>query len=84
MIDKFLACWLVQAESGCAVTPPRVNPPGRKLNEEQNVQGLHADRLDGEEISSQNAMRLSSQEPGPARAAAMRGRADAMFPQDPP
>jgi len=45
---------VTHAESGCAVTPAQVHSAGRKLDEEQDVERLEPDRLDGEEVGRED------------------------------
>lgn len=47
--------------------PGEVYVAGRKLDGEQDVQGLQADRLNSEEVASNDAERLGPQELRPAR-----------------
>jgi hypothetical protein len=52
-----------------------------QLDEEENVQPLQRDGLDGEEVAREHALRLSSQERSPGRAGTLTGRTDARLAQ---
>lgn len=42
-----------------------VHPPGRHLHHEQHIQALEEDRVDGEEVTPQQALRLDAEELSP-------------------
>jgi len=55
-IARFLACWVTQAESGCAVTPARCT---RRVDSSmRNKTRLERHRLDGEEVAREDALGL--------------------------
>src|SRR5206468_4251392 len=45
--------------------PGQVDTPGRKLDEEQHIEALQEERVDGEEVALQDARRLSPQKLAP-------------------
>jgi hypothetical protein len=51
-----------------------VDAPAGELDEEQDVQPLQRDRLDGEEVDREHALRLLAQERSPRQAKALGGR----------
>jgi hypothetical protein len=55
-----------------------------QLDEEENVQPLQRDGLDGEEVDGEHALRLSSHERSPGQAGTLTGRTDARLAQDLP
>jgi hypothetical protein len=55
-MDRFLACWVTHAESGCAVEVVRNTRLERKLDERQDVQSLEPDGLDDEEVALDDAL----------------------------
>ena len=61
-----------------------MDPPGADLEEEQDVQGLEEERLDGEEVAGQHGIAVPGEElpPGAAALAALRCRRHAVPPQD--
>src|SRR5690348_11088016 len=62
---RWRSCWADQAPSGWAVTPRDVYPAGRCLHDEQHLQTRQEDGVHGEEITRQQALRLSAQERSP-------------------
>jgi hypothetical protein len=71
------------ASAGCA---PAGSPTAtsRELDEEQNVEALQEERVDGEEVAFENACRLRSQELGPAWLDPFRRRLDPRLLKDRP
>src|SRR5262245_48328673 len=55
-----------------------------QLDEEENVQPLRRDGLDGAEVDREHALRLSSQERSPGQARTLTGTTDARLAQDLP
>jgi hypothetical protein len=53
-----------------------VDAPAAELDEEEHVQPLERDRLDGEEVDREHALRLRPQESAPRRPASRAGRAE--------
>src|SRR5450756_2112518 len=70
---RFRACWVTQAESGCAVAGLRWI---RRLPSSMNTRDVERPEpggLDGEEVAGDDAIRLGPQELGPGRAGPPRG-----------
>src|SRR5436190_4317830 len=69
-------------------SPPRrgaePNATGRELNEEQDVEPLQEQGVDGEEIALEDARRLLAQELRPARLRPLRRRLDLRLLEDRP
>ena len=61
-----------------------VHPPGRHLHDEQDIQALEEDRIDGEEVTRQQALRLDAEELSPGRIHAARSGPVPPGAQDPP
>src|SRR6266516_5881350 len=59
-----------------------VDPAAGELDEEEDVDSLQGDRLDGEEVDREHALRLLPQEGAPRKSAALAGGADARLTQD--
>jgi len=55
------ACWLTQAPSGFGVHPARWDTPAAKLDEKEHIQAPQGNRLDGEEVDGEHALRLCAQ-----------------------
>src|SRR5947208_16839248 len=68
-LTRLRACWATQAPFGLAVTPARCTL--RKLDEDQHVQPLEQDRVDGEEVAGEDAVGLLAEELDPAAARAV-------------
>src|SRR6266498_3741669 len=64
--------------------PSQVNAAGRQLDEEQHVEPLQEERVDGEEVALEDARRLLAQEIRPARLKALRCRLDPRLPENRP
>src|SRR6266545_2926862 len=64
--------------------PGEVDAPGRKLDEEQRVEALQEERVDGKEVTLQDARRLSPQELPPALLEPLRCRLDPCLLQNRP
>ena len=64
--------------------PGDVDSPGGELEEEQHVQPLQRDGLDGKEINREHAIGLRPQKGMPRETGALAGRAEARLPQDLP
>src|SRR5262249_24655893 len=58
--------------------------PGPELNEEQHVEALQEERVDGEEVALQDGRRLLAQELRPTRIEPLRCWLDPCLPQDRP
>jgi hypothetical protein len=56
-----LACllWVTDDPVRFAAQPANVDAPAALLDEEEHVQPLQRDRLDGEEVDCEHALRLS-------------------------
>src|SRR5262249_60120642 len=64
--------------------PGEVHAASRQLHEEQDVEALQEERVDGEEVTLEDARRLRPQELTPALLEAPRRRLDPRLPQDRP
>src|SRR6266511_5090861 len=64
--------------------PGEVDAPGRKLYEEQHVEALQEERVDGKEVALQDARRLSPQELAPVLLEPLRSRLDSCLLQNRP
>jgi Alpha/beta hydrolase family len=64
--------------------PGQVNAAGRQLNEEQDVETLPEEGVDGEEVALENARRLLAEKLRPARLDALRCRLDLRLFEDRP
>src|SRR6266511_2751485 len=64
--------------------PGEVDAPGRKLDEEQHVEALQEERVDGKEVALQDARRLLAKELRPARLQPPRRRLDPRLLQNRP
>src|SRR6266516_5605453 len=60
----------------------QVDAPAGELDEEEHVQPLQRDRLDGEEIDGEHALGLRPQKGRPGESGALAGRAEPRLPQD--
>ena len=76
------ACWVTQAPLGFAVQPARWTASAAKFDKEEDVQPLQRDRLDGEEVDCEHALRLCPQEGTPGEPGTRAGRAEPCFAQD--
>jgi hypothetical protein len=65
------ACWVTQAPSGLRVQPTQVDAPTAKLDEEERVQPLQADRFNGQEVDGKHALCLRAEKLAPRKAAAL-------------
>jgi hypothetical protein len=61
-----------------------VNAAVCEFDEEEDIEALQGDRLEGEEIDGEHALRLLPQERTPCETAATAGRAEACFAEDLP
>jgi hypothetical protein len=59
-----------------------MDAPAAELDEEEHVQPLQRDRLDGEEVDCEHALRLCAQERSPGESASRAGRAEARLMED--
>src|SRR5664280_733994 len=71
---RLRACWVTQAESGCAVDGLKGDPPAPELDEHEDVQRPEPGGLHAEDVAGDDPVGLSPQELGPGWAAAARGR----------
>jgi len=69
---------------GSAGRAGEMDPPGRELDEEQDVEGLQEHSLDREEVAGQHSPPLRSQELGPGETRPARRGPEASSAQDPP
>jgi len=59
-----------------------MNAPAAQLDEEENIEPLQRDRLDGEEVDREHAVRLLAQKRPPGQTRALTGRTDARLAQN--
>ena len=81
---RCLACWVTQAESGCAVDALTLDPPAPELDEHEDVEGAEPGGLDGAEVTGDDAICLGSEELGPGWATAPRGGTESGGPEQGP
>ena len=76
------ACWVTQASGRVGGAAGEVDAAAAELDEEEHVQPLQRDRLDGEEVDREHALRLRPQERAPGESASRAGRAEPGLAQD--
>jgi len=65
-ISRFRACWVTDRPRGCRVTPQDMNPTGLDLDHEEHVDPAQQNRVDVEEVTRQQAVRLRAEEAPPS------------------
>src|SRR5215217_427908 len=78
------ACCVTHAPGRVRSAASDMHAAATQLDEEDNVQPLQRDGLDGEEVDAEDALRLSSQERAPGQAETLTRRTDPCFAQDLP
>jgi len=82
--QRLRACWVTQPQTGLAGNPGHADEAGAVLDEEQYVEPSEQDGVDREEVTGDQALRLSVKELGPGGTRASRRRVGAPTLQDRP
>jgi hypothetical protein len=75
------ACWATQVAEGVGGAAGEMNAAAAELDEEEQVQALESDRLDGEEVGSQDRVAVLTDELAPGRPSTQRCQREAVAPE---
>ncbi len=82
-VHDWRACWVTQRRWG-SLSAAEADAPAAKTYEEEHVQPLQRDGLDGEEVDREHALRSCPQKRTPPESSALASRAKPRLPQDLP